>query len=112
MNAVLVLCGNKTDLPSVVNSDEAKKYAEKEELLFFEVSAKTGDNIRHMFFSSLAELPYFKQFEINDKHSLIDELENQNNKTKQDSTIFDIVNGHSRMNINTTQRSISKGGCC
>jgi hypothetical protein len=48
--------------------------AEKEGLLYYEVSAKTNENIITMFYSSIAELGFFEQFGINDKNKLIDEI--------------------------------------
>jgi hypothetical protein len=45
----------------------------REGLLFFEISAKTGDNIKKMFYSVIAELPFFEEFNTN-KVKLINEL--------------------------------------
>ena len=45
--------------------------------MFFETSAKTNENIRKSFYSALAELPFFEQFNMN-KNKLIDELEEEN----------------------------------
>ena len=43
------------------------------------VSAKTGDNIKHMFFSIVSELPFFEEFGVSNKNKLIQELEKENN---------------------------------
>jgi len=40
------LCGNKIDLERKVDSSEAEKLAVKEGLQYFEVSAKTNENIK------------------------------------------------------------------
>ena len=50
-DAVYFLVGNKTDLNDKrkVTEEEAKKFANKNNMIFFEVSAKTGDNIKELF---------------------------------------------------------------
>lgn len=45
----LLLIGNKTDQPRVVSQEEAKKFADAEELLYIETSAKTGQGISDAF---------------------------------------------------------------
>ena len=53
-NTTLVLCGNKTDLSNrEVKKEEGETLAQKEGILFFEVSAKTDDNIKICFIMSL-----------------------------------------------------------
>ena len=48
---IIVLLGNKTDLEveRKVTTQEAEDFAEKNGLLFYEVSAKTGENIQELF---------------------------------------------------------------
>jgi hypothetical protein len=46
-----------------VATQEGEKLALKENLIFFEVSAKDNVNVKKMFLSSLAELPFFDQFD-------------------------------------------------
>jgi hypothetical protein len=41
--------------------------------MFFEISAKTGENVRKMFYSVIAELPFFEEYNTN-KAKLISEL--------------------------------------
>ena len=48
-------------------------------MMFFETSAKNCYNINLMMFTTIAELPFFTQFEI-DKDDLIKELERINGK--------------------------------
>jgi len=48
-------------------------------MMFFETSAKNCYNINLMMFTSIAQLPFFSQFEI-DKNDLIKELEKINGK--------------------------------
>ena len=89
-NSMMVLCGNKIDLERRVTTHEAKNLANKEQMLFFEVSAKNGDNINKMMYSCIDELPFFEQFQIENKEQLIKDLEGGNNKKEQNS-IYDIV---------------------
>jgi len=42
--------------------------------LFFEISAKTNENIKKAFYSSVAELPFFDQQSPANKLKLIHEL--------------------------------------
>jgi GTPase SAR1 family protein len=74
---LIVLVGNKLDLERKVEIAEGEKLALREGLMFFETSAKTNENIRKSFYTALAELPFFEQFNIN-KNKLIDELEEEN----------------------------------
>ena len=76
---LLVLCGNKTDLKRQVSSNEGQDLAKKLNMTFFETSCKTAENFDFMMYSVIAELPFFKQFEI-DKKTLIKELQNVNAK--------------------------------
>jgi hypothetical protein len=57
---------------------------------FFEVSAKTSENINKMLYTAIAELPFFEQYQIKNKNELIEELEKLN-KDKNDNSIYDIV---------------------
>ncbi len=89
-NSMIILCGNKIDLQRKVTSQEGRDLANKEQMMFFEVSAKTGENINRMMYSCIAELPFFEQFQIRNKDQLIKELEGGINKKEQNS-IYDIV---------------------
>ena len=89
-NSMIILCGNKTDLERRVTTQEGKDLANKEQMLFFEVSAKNGENVNKMMYSCIAELPFFEQFQYDNKEQLIKELEGGNNKKEQNS-IYDIV---------------------
>ena len=102
-NSMVVLCGNKTDLERKVLTEEGKNLANKEKLLFFEVSARNGDNVNRMMYTCIAEMPFFEQFKIEDKEGLIKDLEGFNNK-KELNSIYDIVkdqnNGKKDLNVN------------
>ena len=89
-NSMIVLCGNKTDLERKVTTKEGQILANKEKMLFFEVSAKNGENVTKMMYSCIAELPVFEQYKERNKDELIKELEGGNNKKTQNS-IYDIV---------------------
>lgn len=64
-NTVLALVGNKADIPDderVVSSQEGARVAKANNMLFFEVSAKTGKSINELFSEVAEEL--VKQFKL------------------------------------------------
>ena len=69
-NPKLLLVGNKCDLKNEgsVSTEEAKKYAEENEMKFFEVSAKTGESIDDMFKYIISEL--LKDMEKEEKEKI------------------------------------------
>ena len=89
-NVPMVLCGTKIDLKGrEVKREEGENLAYKEGMRFFEVSAKTGEGIKNMFYSSIADLPIFGKYNIK-KDFLIKELilenegENEEYEIKQE----------------------------
>ena len=102
-NSMIVLCGNKTDMPRKVTSQEGQILANKEKMLFFEVSAKSGENVNKMMYSCIAELPFFEQYQKENKEDLVKELEGGNNKRSQNS-IYDIVK---ETNTNENKQTIT-----
>jgi len=57
-NIVIALAGNKADLPNRrVTEEEVQAYAEQNNLISFETSAKTGHNVRRLFEELAARLP-------------------------------------------------------
>ena len=74
----MILCGNKNDLNREVEKNEGEELAQKEGLSFFECSAKTNENIKNMFFSSIAGLPTFGIYDEAEKENLIRELLEEN----------------------------------
>ena len=119
-NATLVLCGNKIDLPNrEVKKEEAEALAQKEGISFFEVSAKTDENIKNMFYNVVAELPTFSENNPN-KENLIKELMQENgvenvqggiqpNGPPQEPQKIINVNGETKTVEPTNQRK--KKGC-
>jgi Ras-related protein Rab-6A len=77
-NNTLVLCGNKIDLEErEVKKEDGEALAQKEGISFFEVSAKTGDGIKNMFYNSVADLSTFTEHNSN-KENLVKELLQEN----------------------------------
>ena len=74
----MILVGNKTDLQREVQTNEGEELSKNEEMLFFECSAKSNDNIKNLFYSSIAGLPTFGVFEDAEKENLIKELLEEN----------------------------------
>ena len=103
-----MLCGNKLDLPREVQEQEGKELADKENLLFFETSAKTCENINKMFYTCISELPFFTQLEIDDKNALVNDLENTN-KNKEQNSIYDIVRNNNNGIINNNNNNPPPG---
>ena len=60
-----------------VSTSEGEKYAKKENLMFFEISAKNNQNIKKMFYTALVELSFFSQFDM-PKEKIINELDDEN----------------------------------
>ena len=74
----MVLCGNKSDLNRQVERNEAEELCKKDGLQLFECSAKTNENIKKMFYSSIAGLSTFGVYDNSEKDSLISELLEEN----------------------------------
>ena len=105
-NSMMILCGNKTDLERRVTTQEGKNLANKEQMMFFEVSAKNGENVNKMMFTCIAELPFFEQFQIQNKEQLIKDLEGGNNKKEQNS-IYDIVKEQTKENEKPAELNVN-----
>ena len=110
----MVLCGNKIDLDREVNTNEGEEIAREEGILFFECSAKTDENIKNMFFSSIALLPSFGVYEDSERENLVRELLEENGALNQD-----VGGGNQELigqppasiNINGEFTSTKKKGC-
>lgn len=109
-DSLVILAGNKNDLERQVTYNEGYELAQKNNMMFFETSAKKPSNINLMMFSAIAELPFFSQFEI-DKESLIKELQKVNckNGSKVEEINNDLnVKGDNNDNTQTTKIIIQK----
>ena len=89
----MILVGNKTDLQREVQINEGEELSKNEEMLFFECSAKSNDNIKNLFYSSIAGLPTFGVFEDAEKENLIKELleENGEEDSQKEGPSVDLV---------------------
>ena len=82
----MIICGNKIDLVRQVTKEEGEKFAKKNNLVFFEVSAKTNKNMNYMLYRSIAELPYFEGKNEN-KDKLTVELLKENGITNDNDIL-------------------------
>ena len=102
-DAIFVLIGNKIDLESnrLVATKEAEDYATEKGFLFFEVSAKTGDNVDELF-----EKKIFP--EMARKYNIGDEEEEKGESAEQHA-------GTEAKGVklnDTNKQAKKKGGCC
>jgi len=74
----MILCGNKIDLNREVEKKEAEELCKKYGMAYYECSAKTNENIKIMFYSSIAGLPTFGTNDEAEKEGLIKELLEEN----------------------------------
>ena len=115
IKTTMILCGNKTDLDREVNKNEAEEIAKREGLIFFECSAKNNENIKNMFYSSIAGLPIFGIDDQSERENLIRELleENMGEDFQEGGVNQDLVNQPpTKMNINGEVTSTNKKRSC
>ena len=104
----IILVGNKKDLERKVKFEEGQNLAKKEGMLFFETSAKTGEGVIDMFFSSFSMVDFFndKRGQItNDEliKELIEQNSNPNKKPVQPSTNNDIMSRNGLIEPNNNE---------
>ena len=119
-NTTLVLCGNKIDLEKrEVTKEEGEALAQKEGIAFYEMSAKSGEGIKNMFYNAVSDLTVFA--ENNNKESLIKELMEENGvenavegikpQEVQQAPAQNInVNGQVQQ-VQTNNKKVKKCGC-
>ena len=87
-NVKKILVGNKCDLPNrVVTEDEGKKLAEEYNMEFFEVSAKTGQNVNEAF-NYLIEYLLKEKTGIKGIEKFLNETFNKEEEIKEDKINF------------------------
>ena len=110
-NTTIILCGNKIDLTTrEVQHDEGQQFAQKEGMAFFEVSAKTNENIKLMFYTAVADLPNFTEGGSN-KENLIKELQEENgveNIKEGNNPGDEKPQGGTNINVNGKQQIIER----
>ena len=110
-NTSLVLCGNKIDLNNrEVKLEEGEELARKEGIQFFEVSAKTDENIKNMFYRVVVELPTFSENNEN-KENLIKELMQENGVENVQGGIQPIGNAQApetKINVDGKEQPVVK----
>ena len=77
--------------------------ADKENMIFFETSAKNSNGVSNMMYSCIAQLPFFEQFQV-EKEKLIEDLANNNSKTTE-AGIFDIEVEKNNNNMDNAENS-------
>ena len=85
---IFCLVGNKIDLEEQrqVTKEEGEKYAKDNNIIFQEVSSKTGDNISDLFYKKIIEQIIIK-FKLGNQTD-VQEVETENGKEKEKEKKF------------------------
>ncbi len=92
-----------------MSTAEGEKYAQKEGLMFFEISAKNNINIKKMFYTALIELSFFDQFDT-PKEKIISELEEENKEVNM--SLDESVIGNIPQPLNLKEKKGTGDGKC
>ena len=104
--SILILCGNKVDLPREVSANDGKNLAEKENMFYFEVSAKSGEGVNNMMYTCIALLPFFEQFKVDNNEILIQELMKVNsNNGNNEGKVVNVNNNREYLEKNSKYSS-------
>ena len=98
----MIIVGNKIDLEEnrVVSKKEAEDFATEKGFLFYEVSAKTGEQIEELFNTRIFP-------EMARKYNIGDEEEEAGENGKENGG-----NDNKGVKLNDTRPAKKKGGCC
>ena len=114
--AVFVLIGNKIDLENErkVSFEEGKKFADEKNIIFGEVSAKTGDGFEILFREHIFELIYIKFKKDFEKKNLLDAGYDLNDNLDDEKNKDNIVNNHIKIDytVNEKNKEKKKKKCC
>ena len=102
-DAIFVLVGNKIDLEDkrAVQKNEAEEFARQKGFLFYEVSAKTGEQVQELFETQIFP-EMARKYHIEDDEE--EGGENEDGKGKNAGGI--------KLNEQNEQQPKKKGGCC
>ena len=103
--SILILCGNKVDLPREVSANDGKNLAEKENMFYFEVSAKSGEGVNNMMYTCIALLPFFEQFKVDNNEILIQELMKVNSNDNNEGKVVNVNNNREYLERNSKYSS-------
>ena len=114
--AVFVLIGNKIDLENErkVTFEEGKKFADEKNIIFGEVSAKTGDGFEKLFREHIFELIYIKFKKDFEKKVLLDTDYDLNDNPDDDKNKENIVKNNIKIDytVNEKNNEKKKKKCC
>ena len=79
----IILIGNKIDLGRKITYEQGSEFAKKENIKFFETSAKTNEGLLDMFYTGISLLDYFDDVR-NVNNNLTNDLitENEGDRSK------------------------------
>jgi Ras-related protein Rab-6A len=114
--AVFVLIGNKIDLENErkVSFEQGKKFADEKNIIFGEVSAKTGDGFEILFREHIFELIYIKFKKDFEKKNLLDAGYDLNDNLDDEKNKDNIDNNHIKIEytVNEKNKEKKKKKCC